>query len=81
MEHIINRHHGIALLVLGALFFYFGNGAMSTAKINGGMNENSWMWYPTISALLYGITLSLMIFRNYKIQVTNLQKQTNGEQV
>ena len=74
MKNSNNKHHGIALILLVALFFYFGNGAMAGAKINSGINENGWMWFPTVISLIYGITLILMIFRNNKKQCQVLVK-------
>ncbi len=69
MNTISNKFLVFAFVVLIALFLYFDSGIMMGGGLNGRMDENGWMeinnwlWFLTLSAILFGVALSWLHFK------------------
>jgi uncharacterized BrkB/YihY/UPF0761 family membrane protein len=69
MKKIKNRFLMIAFIIVVALFFYFGAGAMIDAGIYGSMHGNgwagsvSWRMYPASITLFLSAALGWLLFR------------------
>ncbi len=59
----------IVLVVIVALFLYFGNGTMMDSGTNGKMNLNNWMgrnsfeWVPALITFGFGVLVGGLLFR------------------
>jgi hypothetical protein len=59
----------IVLVIIVALYLYFGNGTMMDSGMNGKMNLNDWMgknrygWGPALITFGFGVLVGWLIFR------------------
>ena len=75
MNTINNKFLVFAFVTLIALFLYFDSGIMMGGGLNGSVNENgwmginSWLWFLTLAAILFSVSVSWLHFKRKFNQV------------